>query len=191
MKIHQNWGIYRSSTGISFVAVFNHIVWGWQVTTSSPRCWLVDCQSWFRRQALSAMWCSPLVGGPMGSFFCHFRLRKSTEIPPEMDDSWGENPQGIQGWSWKANAKRKKQHLKRRQRLELDLSEALGRYFTFHDVTQLTPELHAGDRLQAIRYAAGKLWTNLSIPARWCPLMFVGFCSPIQLDYIINPSVKL
>lgn len=46
---------------------------------------------------------------------------------------------------------RKKQHLKRRQRLELDLSEALGRYFTFHDVTQLTPELHAGDRLQAIR----------------------------------------
>ena len=69
MKIHQNWGIYRSSTGISFVAFFNHIVWGWQVTTSSPRCWLVDCQSWFRRQALSAMWCSPLVGGPMGSFF--------------------------------------------------------------------------------------------------------------------------
>lgn len=46
---------------------------------------------------------------------------------------------------------RKKQHLKRRQRLELDLSEALGRYFTFHDVTQLTPELHAGDRLQTIR----------------------------------------
>lgn len=46
---------------------------------------------------------------------------------------------------------RKKQHLKRRERLEQDLSEALGRYFTFHDVTQLTPELHAGDRLQAIR----------------------------------------
>ena len=97
------------------------------------------------------------------------------EIPPEMDDFLGDNPQGIQGWSWKANAKRKKQHLKRRQRLELDLSEALGRYFTFHDVTQLTPELHAGDRLQAIRYAAGKLWTNFSIPARWCPLMLVGF----------------
>ena len=77
MKIHQNWGIYRSSTGISFVAFFNHIVWGWQVTTSSPRCWLVDCQSWFRRQALSAMWCSPLVGGPMGSFFLSFS-------PPEI-----------------------------------------------------------------------------------------------------------
>eukprot|EP00435_Cladocopium_sp_Y103_P067724 s131_g30.t1 len=46
---------------------------------------------------------------------------------------------------------KKKQHLKRRERLEQDLSEALGRYFTFHDVTQLTPELHAGDRLQAIR----------------------------------------
>ena len=56
----------------------------------------------------------------------------------------------------KAN-ERKKQHLKRRQRLELDLSEALGRYFTFHDVTQLTPELHAGDRLQTIRCADGKL----------------------------------
>ena len=77
MKIHQNWGIYRSSTGISFVAFFNHIVWGWQVMTSSPRCWLVDCQSWFRRQALSAMWCSPLVGGPMGSFFLSFS-------PPEI-----------------------------------------------------------------------------------------------------------
>eukprot|EP00438_Fugacium_kawagutii_P014056 Skav204163 [mRNA] locus=scaffold903:340726:345085:+ [translate_table: standard] len=46
---------------------------------------------------------------------------------------------------------RKRQHLKRREKLELDLSEALGRYFTFDDVTCLAPELHAGDRLQVIR----------------------------------------
>ena len=63
---------------------------------------------------------------------------------------------------------RKKQHLKRRQKLEQDLSEALGRYFTFHDVTQLTPELHAGDRLQAIRRAQR---TTPLFLARWCPLM--------------------
>ena len=46
---------------------------------------------------------------------------------------------------------RKKQHMKRRLRLEQDLSEALGRYFEFDAFTQLSPELHAGDRLEVIR----------------------------------------
>ena len=163
--------------------------------TSSPRSWLVDCQSWFRRRAPSATWCFPRVGGRRWFFF------HQEEMSPGFgDDFWGKklgNSMEIhkkfgesdffcviwKGLRWKAE--RKKQHLKRRQWLELDLSEALGRYFTFHDVTQLTPELHAGDRLQTIRCADGKLWTfyifspfsnsckAVAIDIHWCLLVSV------------------
>eukprot|EP00437_Effrenium_voratum_P042155 CAMPEP_0181485086 /NCGR_PEP_ID=MMETSP1110-20121109/46364_1 /TAXON_ID=174948 /ORGANISM="Symbiodinium sp., Strain CCMP421" /LENGTH=296 /DNA_ID=CAMNT_0023611035 /DNA_START=1 /DNA_END=887 /DNA_ORIENTATION=+ len=46
---------------------------------------------------------------------------------------------------------RKQQHLKRRRTLEESIGESLGRDFSFDDATEMRPEVHPGDRMQAIR----------------------------------------
>ena len=69
----------------------------------------------------------------------------------ELIQDAGPNCHVVLSSSW-----RKRQHMKRRLKLEQDLSEALGRYFEFDAFTQLSPELHAGDRLEVIRRGKGE-----------------------------------